>query len=169
MTDLRNDAHGAPAPPSLASTRPRAQSLPGCNPKPKHEDPAAPARISAILASPSYGPADHDLSFLASDALRGVRLQLDYEKAEVFLARHRIAHTIVVFGSTRVVEPAVAAARVAALETALARAAAGAGIARELAVARRRLANSRFYDEARTVGRLVGQAAASATGMNHKP
>lgn len=164
MTDSREHAHGAPARPSLRSTRPREQPLPGCAPKPKHEDAAAPARVSAILASPSYGAADHDLSFIGSDALRGVRLHLDYEKAELLLKQHRIAHTIVVFGSTRLAEPAAAAERVATLEATAAGAPGDAAIARELAVARRLLANSRFYDEARALGRLVGEAAATATG-----
>ncbi len=164
MTDPRDAAHSAPARPSLASTRPRAQSLPGCTPKPKREDPAAPDRTAAILASPSYAPADHDLSFLASDALRGVRLQLDYEKAELFLERHRIAHTIVVFGSTRLTEPASATAQLAALETELAAAPGDAELTRQVAVARRLLVNSRYYDEARAVGRLVGEASTRATG-----
>ena len=164
MTDPHDEAHGAPARPSLAATRPRSRSLPGCHPKPEREDATAPERMSAILASPSYGPADHDLSFLASDAVRGVRLQLDYEKAELFLERHRIAHTIVVFGSTRLSEPAIAAARLAELEARVALAPADAELARQLAVARRLLLSSRYYDEARTVGRLVGEAASRATG-----
>ena len=164
MTDPRDEANGAPARPSLASTRPRSRSLPGCHPKPKHEDPAAADRIATILASPSYGAADHDLSFLASDELRGVRLQLDYEKAELFLERHRIAHTIVVFGSTRLSEPTIAAAHLAELEGRLAVTPGDTELARQLAVARRLLVSSRFYDEARTVGRLVGEAASRATG-----
>ena len=164
MNDARRGTDGATPSPSLASTKPRARPLPGHLPKPLSEDPAAPARTAAILASPSYAPADRDLNFLAWDAVRGVRLQIDYEKAELLLEQHRIAHTIVVFGGTRLTEPATARARAAALETAVTAAPANAELARQLAVARRLLANSRYYDEARAVGRLVGQASLRASG-----
>ena len=60
--------------PSLASTRRRAQPLPESAPKPAHEDPAAPGRVAAILASPSYRPADRDPDFLEWDSVRGMRL-----------------------------------------------------------------------------------------------
>jgi hypothetical protein len=36
---------------------------------------------------------------------RGIRLQLDYLKPQVLLNKHGIELTIVVFGSTRIVEP----------------------------------------------------------------
>jgi hypothetical protein len=36
---------------------------------------------------------------------RGIRLQLDYLKPQVLLNKHGIKHTIVVFGSTRIIEP----------------------------------------------------------------
>jgi uncharacterized protein (TIGR00730 family) len=158
MTESTREAGNTPACPSLASTRPREQPLPGRSPKPKSEDPTAPERIAAILASPSYGPADHDLGFLSWDAVRGIRLQLDYEKAELLLQQQKIEHTIVVFGSTRVMEPSAAAAAVVRLEQAAAHAPDDAEAARRLAVGRRHLENSRYYDEARAVGRLVGKA-----------
>lgn len=164
MNEPRRGADSLPPCPSLASTQPRIHPLPGHSPKSPAEDPAAPARTAAILASPSYHQADRDLDFLAWDAVRGVRLQIDYEKAELLLDQHRIAHTIVVFGSTRVKEPATAKARVAALEQAAAKAPGDAELARQLAVARRLLANSRYYDEARAVGRLVGEASLQSGG-----
>ena len=163
MSDSRRAADGAQGP-SLAATRPRACPLPGHAPKPKEQDAAAPARIAAILASPSYASGDRDPAFLGWPELRGVRLELDYQKAELLLERHRIAHTIVVFGSTRIAEPAAAAAAVAALEAETARTAADAELARQLAVARRRYANSRYYEEARAFGRLVGAASPLAGG-----
>jgi uncharacterized protein (TIGR00730 family) len=150
--------------PTLAATQPRSRPLPERSPKPAHEDPAAPGRVAAILASPSYREADRDLDFLGWDSVRGVRLQIDYYKAELLLEQHRIEHTIVVFGSTRMTEPAAAAAAVRELEESAARAPADAELARRLAVARRQLANSRYYEEARALGRLVGQAPLLATG-----
>jgi len=164
MTDLRKRVDGATPCPSLASTQPRTQPLPERFPKPPTEDPSAPEKTAAILASPSYAAADRDLNFLSWDSVRGVRLQIDYEKAELLLDQHRIEHTIVVFGGTRIPEPASAAAHVAAAEAAAAQAGESPELARRLAVARRRLAKSRFYDEARTLGRLVGEASLLPSG-----
>ena len=58
------------------------------------------------MNSPSYRQADTDVSFLQLDETRGVRLQIDYQKPELLLEQHGIRHTIVVFGSTRIQEPA---------------------------------------------------------------
>jgi uncharacterized protein (TIGR00730 family) len=51
--------------------------------------------------SQAYLPADRDPEFLESDATRGVRLQMEYLKAELLLREQGIAHTILVMGSTR--------------------------------------------------------------------
>jgi len=59
-------------------------------------------RAAAILKSAAYREADRDIDFLNDDATRGLRLQLEYLKAESILQRHRIGHTILVLGSTRV-------------------------------------------------------------------
>ena len=52
------------------------------------------------LRRATYLEADRDVEFLDDDATRGIRLQLEYLKAEVTLERHRIGHTILVMGST---------------------------------------------------------------------
>ena len=57
---------------------------------------------SAQLASPSYRLAALDQDFLLSDAMRGVRFQLEYEKVERALRAWGVRSTIVVFGSARV-------------------------------------------------------------------
>src|SRR6476646_7938136 len=90
----------------------RREPLPWECPKPSEEDPHAPARVQAILESRSYRRADADLDFLARDSMRGVRLQIDYFKPEMLLEEHRMRQTIVVFGSTRICEPAVACRKV---------------------------------------------------------
>ncbi len=164
MTDFRQRTAGAMPCPSLASTQPRTQPLPECSPKPPTEDPSAPEKTAAILASASYATADRDLDFLSWDSVRGVRLQIDYEKAELLLDQHRVEHTVVVFGGTRVTEPASAAARLAALEATAAQTRDSPELTRQVAVARRRLANSRFYVEARELGRLVGAASQQPGG-----
>src|SRR5690348_111137 len=134
----------------------RQQPLPSHRPKPPDEDPDAPERIKAILASDSYALAEQDLGFLARDEARGVRLQLEYLKPETLLTEHAIRDTIVVYGSTRIAEPAAARRSVEALRQALATDAGNAILIRRLAVAERILAKSRYYEIAREFGRLVG-------------
>jgi uncharacterized protein (TIGR00730 family) len=134
----------------------RAKPLPGCEPKPPAEDPEAPRRLRAILDSPSYRPADDDARFLARDESRGIRLQLDYLKPQLLLEAAGVHSTIVVFGSTRIAEPTAAMRRVDELGAAAAAAPSDAGLARQLAIARRILAKSHYYDVAREFGRLVG-------------
>ena len=164
MSPTERDPPPAPARPTLASTQPRAQPLPESAPKPAHEDPAAPARVAKILASPSYRPADRDPDFLEWDSVRGMRLAIDYQKAELLLEQHRIEHTIVVFGSTRLREPAAAERHLRDAAAAAAAAPADAELARRLEVARRLLSKSHYYEVAREFGRLVGRAHIGPSG-----
>jgi uncharacterized protein (TIGR00730 family) len=139
----------------------RNEPLPSQSPKSPVEDPDAPARIAAIMKSPGYRLAEQDVGFLGSDATRGVRLQLEYQKPELLFEEHAIAHTIVVFGSARICEPGEARRNVESLRGALARKPEDSELARRLAVAERILANSHYYDVARAFGRLVGEAGRS--------
>lgn len=136
----------------------RRQPLPWHQPKPVEEDPDALRRVQEILRAPSYRPADEDADFLSRDDVRGVRLQMDYLKAQLLLTEHRIQHTIVVFGSTRIYEPAAARRRIEALRSALAADAGNADLTRRLAIAERILAKSHYYDVARELGRIVSEA-----------
>lgn len=54
------------------------------------------------LRSRSYRLPALDPDFMLSDAMRGVRFQLEYAKADEALKAHRIESTVVVFGSARV-------------------------------------------------------------------
>ena len=100
-----NKKHQIPTP---AHPHKRREALPWQQPKATEEDPEALRRVQAILNSPSYRRADNDTDFLARDGVRGVRLQIDYLKPELLLEEHEIHQTIVVFGSTRICEPAAA-------------------------------------------------------------
>src|SRR5260370_3625761 len=53
-------------------------------------------------SSPAYRLAALDPDFLLGDSMRGVRLQLEYEKAEERLRAWVVRSTSVVFGSARV-------------------------------------------------------------------
>jgi hypothetical protein len=143
----------------------RREPLPWRFPKASEEDPNAPARVQAILESPSYRRADADLDFLARDGIRGVRLQIDYLKPEILLEEHRIGHTIVVFGSTRICEPARAQHKVHELKAALADDTGNKELARCLEIAERVLEKSHYYEVAREFGRLVSATNKPANGQ----
>ncbi len=152
MTKNSDTSQGVPAP---AQPRKRREPLPWQVPKAHEDDPQAMARIEAIMASPGYRQADQDVAFLNQDATRGVRLQIDYLKPELLLEQHGVEHTIVVFGSTRLQEPEAARRKVDALQRALAASPNDADLQRRLNVALSIQKKSRYYDEARALGRLV--------------
>ena len=136
----------------------RRKPLPSEAPKPAAEDSHAPAAVQAIIDSPSYRQADHDVDFLSRADTRDIRLALDYEKAELLLRERGIANTIVVFGSTRICEPAAAKRNVEMLlEKGRPR---DQSAATRVDIAERILAKSHFYDVAREFGRIVSEAGA---------
>ncbi|MGA6827661.1 LOG family protein [Nitrospira sp. NS4] len=109
----------------------------------------------AILASPSYIPADRDTVFLQREELRPLRLGLELLKPEIIQAEQGIQSTIVVFGSARLQEPSAAEL---ALQTAEREAAEHPNhpvLQRQMAVAKRQRDLSRYYDVAREFARLV--------------
>jgi len=142
--------------PAPAHPDKRREALPWRQPKADEEDAQAFQRVREILNSPSYRRADIDIDFLAENDLRGVRLQIDYLKPELLLREHEIEQAIVVFGSTRICEPAAARRKVQALRAALAADADDTDLKRKLGVAERILAKSHYYEIAREFGRLVG-------------
>ncbi len=152
--------------PNRAHPLHRREPLPWHRPKSPDEDPQAPERVAAILDSPSYRRADDDVDFMATDGMRGVRLQIDYQKPELLLEEHRVRSTIVVFGSTRICEPRAARRKVEALTAELAADPGNGDIARRLAVAWRILEKSHYYEVAREFGRLASVANASG-GEQH--
>jgi hypothetical protein len=64
--------------------------------------------LEKILHSPSYRLAYQDVDFLNDPRLRPTRMELELLKPDLILQEHNIRGTIVVFGSTRIVEAAVA-------------------------------------------------------------
>ena len=136
----------------------REQSLPGSLPKPAVDDPSAQAAVECILCGEGYKEADRDLDFLQEEETRGLRLQLEYLKAETLLRNQNIAQTIVVFGGTRISEPQAARRRLDECLASLAEKPGDAGVERAVSIARRLLDSSRYYETAREFGRLVGRA-----------
>jgi len=137
---------------------PRREPLPWQTPKSAADDPQAPQRVAAITQNASYVPGDADVAFLRREDLRGERLQLDYLKPERLLQAAGIEHSIVVFGSTRIVEPAAAQRRLAAARAAAAAAPADGTLRQRAAVAARLAERSHYYDMAREFGALVARS-----------
>lgn len=115
----------------------------------------AEANRTAILASSSYRLAEHDIELLARPELRPVRLQLELLKPEMALAAEKIHSTIVVFGSTQIVDRPQAERRLEAARALLAETPGDAQRARAAAQAERLLAKCPYYDAAREFARLV--------------
>ena len=112
-------------------------------------------RLSKQAQSPSYRIPALDQDFILSDSMRGVRFLLEYAKAEEALRAHGIRSTIVVFGSSRLVEPSLARQALEAAKTELNRAPQDAVRQQQVTIAERRLAMAHYYDIAREFGRLV--------------
>lgn len=150
--------YNKPKVPEPAHPVQRRESLPWQKPKPTGEDPGGLGKLEVILNSPSYVPAIEDIDFLEGDGSRGVRLQLDYLKPDRLLRAHGVQHTIVVFGSTRIVEPAAAETKVELLRKALAAQPDDSELKRQLLVAERIQVKSHYYEIAREFSRLVANA-----------
>ncbi len=111
--------------------------------------------VARLKKSPAYRVAYRDPDFLNSGYARSIRLQAELMKPEITFRKNNIYSTIVVFGGTRIVEPKEAKAKIRRLETRLKKRPGDREVKKQLAIARRVLAKSRFYDEAREFGRLV--------------
>ncbi len=138
--------------------------MPSKKPKPKTRffisayDDAQSARLhvdSPQGRSPSYRLAYQDDEFLLRDELRPVRLQLELLKPELILQENHIESTVVVFGSARLPDPATAQARLVSVEAQYHKDKTDAALKQKVAIARRALANSKYYEEARKLGGLI--------------
>ncbi|MEN8727977.1 MAG: LOG family protein [Sulfurovum sp.] len=115
-------------------------------------------QIKAIVNDPTYEVAEEDKNFIYSDEARGVRLQLDYLKAEVKMNKQGIDHTIVVFGSARIVEFDVAMKELKKIEKELENSPHSESLLSALKRAESMVRKSIYYDEARKFGQLVGKS-----------
>ena len=121
-------------------------------------DPEMAERAEVIINSPSYIQADQDVDFLDQDETMGVRLEIDYLKPELILTQQGVEHTIVVFGGTRLPDPAVSVATLKRLQKALAEEPDSDILKKRIKIAESICRKSRYYDEARAFGQLVGES-----------
>ncbi len=136
----------------------KRQELPWQHPKPKSEEPKVHELLEKIFHSPSYRLAIEDSDFLRQDETRGVRLQLDYLKAELIMQAHNIKHTIVVFGSARIKEPKSALDELERIKKLLEKEPNSKQLLKELRIAEKMVEKSIYYEEARKFGAIVGKA-----------
>jgi uncharacterized protein (TIGR00730 family) len=113
--------------------------------------------LEKILLSPSYRVAYRDVDFLSDPRLRPVRMQLELLKPELTFEEHNIRSTIVVFGSTQIVEPVVAQRHLEMARTRLADTPRDPRRRRAVARAERIVAKTHYYDAARQFAKLVSQ------------
>lgn len=118
-------------------------------------DERAERNLRKILRSPSYRVAYKDVDFLTSADLRPTRMELELLKPELALRQQDVRSTIVVFGGTRIVEPAEARKLLDHARADLARTPDDPQCRRAAARAERIAAKSRYYDLAREFARLV--------------
>ena len=132
--------------------------LPWQKPKRKDEDPKAQELVKRIMEDPSYKMAEEDIDFIKSPRARGIRLQLDYLKVELKFQELGVEHTIVVFGSARILEKKTALKRLEKIQKQLRSSGESEKLLRKLAVAEKMVEKSIYYDDAREFGRLVGKS-----------
>jgi uncharacterized protein (TIGR00730 family) len=111
--------------------------------------------LEAILNSPSYRLADRDPDLLQKPELRPVRLQLELFKPELALEEANVRSTIVLFGSTQIIERSAAEARLDKAKNALSLDPQSPVLTRAAQCAERLLALSPYYDAARKFAQLV--------------
>jgi len=132
--------------------------LPWEHPKLQEEDPKSLELIKTIMKSPTYVMAKEDKEFINSYEARGIRLELDYLKPELKMNEHGIDHTIVVFGSARIVEKETAMKRLSTIQEMLQKKPNDRDLLHELYIAERMVGKSIYYDDARKFGQLVGKS-----------
>jgi len=105
--------------------------------------------------SSTYRLAYQDEKFILRDELRAVRLQLELLKPELILQQNHIESTVVIFGSARIQEPETAEAYLVSAEAEYRKNKGNKALKQKVNIARRVLANSKYYEEARKLGGLI--------------
>jgi len=96
-----------------------------------------------------------------------VRLQLELLKPEIVQSERSIESTIVIFGSARILDPASAVEKLALAEAELQKNPSDPLLKRKIRKARQVLANSRYYEEARKLARLISMDCRCGDRLTH--
>jgi hypothetical protein len=138
----------------MSRQRPRKTIFPSAQEDARHASLKAEADY---LQSTSYRLAFQDPDFLLKDELRPVRLQLELLKPELALQEKGVESAVVVFGSARLLDPETAATRLERARAEWRRDEGNPERQAHLKRAERDMAGSRYYEEARTLGHLIGR------------
>jgi uncharacterized protein (TIGR00730 family) len=106
-------------------------------------------------SSPAYRLAYADADFILTDEMRPVRLLLELSKPELTLQQHNIHHTIVIFGSARILDPDTAANNLSAVDEKLRLQPADSLLLTARQKAIKDLDRSRYYSEARRLAEKI--------------
>ena len=106
-------------------------------------------------SSPAYRLAYADADFILTDEMRPVRLLLELSKPELTLQQHNIHHTIVIFGSARILDPDTAANNLSAVDEKLRLQPADSLLLTARQKAIKDLDKSRYYSEARRLAEKI--------------
>ena len=106
-------------------------------------------------SSPAYRLAYADTDFILTDEMRPVRLLLELSKPELTLQQHNIHHTIVIFGSARILDPDTAANNLSAVDEKLRLQPADSLLLTARQKAIKDLDKSRYYSEARRLAEKI--------------
>jgi len=97
----------------------------------------------------------HNSKFLASPDARSIRILAEYLEPQVRLRRHGVLNTVVFFGSARILPREVALRNLRELEKKQRQKNGARLTEEEIVAARRAIAMSRYYEEARALARLL--------------
>lgn len=139
-------------------------------PYPTANDGARAAQLfveSPQTRSPSYKLAYQDPDFLLREECRPVRLQLELLKVELLQCEHNIESTVVVFGSSRLPDPESSGEQFESVRAEVLKNPSDPALAARLERARRTLANSKYYEEARELSRLISGACQYSDKLTH--
>ncbi|CAA0107734.1 Uncharacterised protein [Halioglobus japonicus] len=143
----------------VGPTKPTAAQSGGCEDTHAAQGPVHSDQCN----SSTYKLAYTDEAFMERDELLSVRLQLELLKPDVLQDEYGIHSTVVIFGSSRIPDFETATKRLQHARAGLADRPDDAALARKVKVAERVVYNSRFYDEARELSRLITADALSGS------
>jgi len=126
--------------------------------KKSKDDPESVEKLREISDTSSHVFDEDDIDFIYSDEARAIRIQYDYIKAESKMQKQGIHHTIVVFGSARIVEFNDAMKKLKKIEKELKDSPHSESLLSALKKAESMVRKSIYYDEAREFGQLVGSS-----------
>jgi uncharacterized protein (TIGR00730 family) len=110
-----------------------------------------------LISSPAYRLAYDDLDFVLLDEMRPVRLMMELSKPELALQEHHIQHTVVIFGSTKIVKLSDAQKLLVSIQKKLALNPSNITLQKELAQATIKIKHATYYEQAKGLAKLITQ------------